>query len=83
VYTFRPSLWLAVDGVYYTGGRTTLDGRRGDDLQENTRVGLTLAVPINKNNSIKFYAGTGVITRTGSDFDTIGIAWQIRWGGGL
>ena len=83
VYTFLPGLWLAVDGVYYTGGRTTLDGRRGDDLQENTRFGLTLAVPINKNNSIKLYAGTGVMTRTGSDFDTIGIAWQTRWGGGL
>jgi hypothetical protein len=26
---------------------------------------------------------TGVSTRTGSDFDAIGIAWQYRWGGGL
>jgi len=83
VYTFRPGLWLAVDGVYYTGGRTTVDGVRGDDLQENTRLGLTLAVPVNKNHSIKLYAGTGVVTRTGSDFDTIGIALQTRWGGGL
>ena len=83
VYSFRPGLWLAVDGVYYTGGRTTVNGVRGDDLQENTRVGLTLALPINKYNSIKLYAGTGVMTRTGSDFDTVGIAWQTRWGGGL
>jgi len=83
VYTFRPGLWLAVDGVYYTGGRTTVNGVRGDDLQENTRIGLTLALPVNKNNSLKLYAGTGVITRTGTDFDTIGIAWQTRWGGGL
>lgn len=83
VYQFRPGLWLAANGVYYTGGRTTVNGARGDDLQENTRIGLTLALPINKYNSIKVYAGTGVITRTGSDFDTIGIAWQTRWGGGL
>jgi hypothetical protein len=83
VYSFRPGLWLAADGVYYTGGRTTVNGTRSDDLQENTRFGLTLALPINKNNSLKLYAGTGVITRTGTDFDTVGIAWQTRWGGGL
>jgi len=83
VYQFRPGIWLAVTGVYYTGGRTTLDGVRGDDLQENTRVGLTLALPVNKWNSIKLYTGTGLITRTGSNFDTVGIAWQTRWGGGL
>ncbi|HTD86034.1 MAG TPA: transporter [Candidatus Binatia bacterium] len=83
VYSLRPGLWLAVDGVYYTGGRTRVNGIRGNDLQENTRVGLTLAIPVNKNNSLKFYAGTGVVTRTGTDFDTIGIAWQTRWGGGL
>src|SRR6185295_6649998 len=65
VYSFRPGLWLAADGVYYTGGRTTVNGKRGDDLQENTRIGLTLAIPVNKNNSIKLFAGTGVVTRTG------------------
>ena len=83
VYSFRPGLWLAANGVYYTGGRTTVNGARGDDLQENTRIGLTLALPINKYHSLKLYAGTGVITRTGTDFDTVGIAWQTRWGGGL
>ena len=83
VYQFRSGVWLALDGVYYTGGRTTRDGVRGDDLQENTRFGLTFAVPINKYNSLKLFAATGVITRTGSDFDTVGIAWQTRWGSGL
>ena len=83
VYQLRAGIWLAATGVYYTGGRTTLDGVRGDDLQENTRVGLTLALPVNKWNSIKLYAGTGLITRTGSNFDTVSIAWQTRWGGGL
>ena len=28
-------------------------------------------------------ASTGVSTRTGSDSDAVGIAWQYRWGGGL
>lgn len=29
------------------------------------------------------YASTGLSTRIGSDADTLGIAWQYRWGGGL
>jgi hypothetical protein len=72
-----------VDGTYYTGGRTTVDGVEGNDLQKNWRVGLTVALPINRHNSLKLYASTGVFTRTGSDFDTVGVAWQYRWGGGL
>jgi hypothetical protein len=32
---------------------------------------------------VKLYGGTGVLTRTGSNFNTVGMAWQFRWGGGL
>lgn len=37
----------------------------------------------NRYNSIKVYGSTGVHTKTGSDFDLLGMAWQFRWGGGL
>ena len=83
IYNFGRGVWGAVDGTYYTGGRTTIDGAEGDDLQRNSRVGITLSLPVNRYNSIKLYASTGVSTRTGSDFDALGIAWQYRWGGGL
>ncbi|MET0656743.1 MAG: transporter [Steroidobacteraceae bacterium] len=83
IYGFRSGVWMAVSGTYYTGGRTTVDGARGNDLQKNSRVGATLALPVNRHNSIKLYANSGVSTRTGSDFDSGGIAWQYRWGGGL
>ena len=65
------------------GGRTTVDGVKGDDRQGNTRVGATVALPVSRHHSIKLYASHGVSTRTGSDFDTVGMAWQFRWGGGL
>jgi hypothetical protein len=74
---------MAVTGTYFTGGRTEVDGVTSDDLQRNSRLGATLALPLNRHNSIKLYASTGISTRTGSDFDLIGIAWQYRWGGGL
>ena len=83
IYNFGAGVWAGVNGTYYTGGRTTIDGVQGNDLQRNTRLGLTLALPVNRHNSVKLYASTGVSTRTGSNFDAVGIAWQYRWGGGL
>ena len=83
VYGFPSGIWGALTAAYLTGGRSTLDGVRGNDLQQNSRIGATLAFPVDRNNSIKLYASSGVYTRTGTDFDTIGIAWQYRWGGGL
>lgn len=83
LYHFGTGVWGAVDGTYYTGGRTTIDGVSGNNLQENVRVGVTLALPVNRHNSIKLYGSTGVFARTGGDFNAVGIAWQYRWGGGL
>jgi hypothetical protein len=83
IYNFSPGAWLALFGTWYEGGRTTVDGVRGNNLQSNSRVGLTLSLPVNRHNSVKLYASSGVFTRTGSDFDVAGISWQYRWGGGL
>jgi len=82
-YNFTPGIWAAVDGTYYWGGHTTLDGVEGNDLQKNTRMGLTFALPLNLHHSLKFTFSTGVSTRTGTDFTSLGVFWQYRWGGGL
>lgn len=82
-YNFSHGIWAAADGTYYWGGHTTIDGVEGNDLQKNTRLGLTFALPLNIHHSLKFTFSTGVSTRTGSDFDAIGVFWQYRWGGGL
>jgi len=83
IRTFGRGSWVALDATWYTGGRTTLDGQAKDDRKENSRAGITVALPINARQSIKFYAATGVYERTGADFDTAGVAWQYRWGTGL
>jgi hypothetical protein len=80
IYSFKGSMWASVDGTYYWGGRTTLEGVEGNDLQKNTRFGFTFALPLNLHNSLKLYLSTGVSTRTGSDYDLIGVVWQYRWG---
>ena len=79
IYSFGRGVWAALHGTYDYGGRTTIDGVRDDEVMGNSRLGATLALPVNRNNSIKLYASTGTATRTGSDYDLAGIAWQYRW----
>ena len=82
LYTFQSGVWMALDGVYFAGGRTTLNGVKSDNELRNTRAGFTLALPIDRRNSLKLSASTGISTRTGSEFSAVGIAWQYRWGDG-
>jgi hypothetical protein len=82
IYNFASGVWVSLDGSYISGGRTTVNGVRGDNEQTNTRAGLTLALPVDRQNSIKFNASTGISTRTGSEFSAFGVAWQYRWGTG-
>ncbi|HEX6020277.1 MAG TPA: transporter [Burkholderiaceae bacterium] len=83
IYNFSGGIWASLDGTVYAGGRTTLNSTTNSDLQQNWRVGATLALPVDIHHSVKLYASSGVSARTGNSFDLLGIAWQYRWGGGL
>ncbi len=61
VRTLPKGFWLAVDGTRYRGGRTVTDGFADQNLQSNDRLGLTVGVPINRRQSLKFYYSTGVV----------------------
>lgn len=79
----RSGIWASADATYFTGGRTTINDKVNNDLQQNWRLGGTLAFPIGRRHSIKLYASSGVSARTGNNYDLFGAAWQFRWGGGL
>lgn len=79
IYSFSPGLWASVDGTYYSGGRTEIDGVARDDNQRNWRSGVTLSLPITAHHSIKGYASRGVSARTGNNYDLCGLLWQYRW----
>jgi len=83
IYGFKSGIWTSLDATYFSGGRTTVNGTLNSDLQQNWRLGGTLAFPVDRENSIKLYASKGVSARTGDSYDLIGVAWQYRWGGGL
>lgn len=81
-YTFRPGMWAALATTYYNGGQTTVEGAANDNEQEGVRLGLTVAVPLSRTQSVKLYANAG-FSHGDNDFNAFGIAWQYRWGGGF
>ena len=83
IYGFRSGIWVSLDATYFSGGRTTLNGVRNYDLQQNWRLGGTAAFPVDRANSVKLYVSSGLSARTGNEYDLVGVAWQYRWGGGL
>lgn len=83
IHGFAKGIWASVSATYFAGGSTTIDGVDKHDLQRNWRVGATLALPVDRQNSVKFYGSSGVSARTGNNYDLLGIAWQYRFGGGF
>jgi len=78
-YFVRPGLWAAVDGNFWRGGQTTVDGVAKDDLQENSRVGLTVAWQVTRGHGLRFAASRGAITRIGGDFTSVGLSYSYTW----
>jgi hypothetical protein len=78
-YNFDSGVWLALDANYFTGGRTEIDGAELDNLQANSRVGVTLSVPVAPRHSLKLIAQTGAYTRFGAEFSVGSVVWQYRW----
>jgi hypothetical protein len=78
-YTFRPRLWLAGDATFYTGGRTTVDGVQKADLQRNTRLGVTAAIPLRRSSAFRISWARGIVTRIGGDFTTLAVGYQFLW----
>ena len=78
-YTFAPRLWLGASGTWYTGGTTSVDGVSDRNRQGNSRAGLTLAIPVGQQNSVKLAWSTGVTARFGGDLTTYSLTWQYLW----
>jgi outer membrane putative beta-barrel porin/alpha-amylase len=76
-YALPRRAWLAVDATWFAGGETRVNGVPNPDLQRNTRLGLTLSIPIVGQQSLKLAYSTGTTTRRGSDFNTLNATWQL------
>lgn len=76
IYSITQGQWIALSGNYFFGAQTNKNNVWSKDKQQNSRFGLTYSIALSAEQSIKLYANTGVITRVGNDFDTIGLVWQ-------
>ena len=79
VYYLARGRWVSLNANFYGGGETSLNGDNRDDELENSRWGATFSTPLSRRISLKLNASTGVVTRTGSDFDSYGAALQYRF----
>jgi len=76
IHRFRPGLWASLDMNYYEGGRSTIDGRRLDDLQRDSKIGATLVYPFAHQHVIKLSYSVGSLSDSDEDFDTIALSYQ-------
>lgn len=79
-YDFKRRMWVSLDGNYWFGGTTTLDGVENPlSRQSNSRIGGTVAIPITRHQSLKFGYSNGTYIRFGGDYQNASAAWQYSW----
>jgi hypothetical protein len=78
-YLIKPGLWAALDGNFWWGGQTTVNGVESDDLQRNSRVGATVSIRLSARHSLRIAASAGAFTRIGGDFNSIGASYGYSW----
>jgi hypothetical protein len=79
-YDVRPRLWVSLDGNFWYGGKTSLNGvENPKTLQKNSRVGVTASVPITRHQSLKVSYAQGAYIRFGGDYKIFSAAWQYSW----
>jgi hypothetical protein len=78
-FKFKPSMWLAGDANYYTGGQTTIGGTQNLDFQRNSRVGATFSSAVGRSQAIRMSVSRGAYTTIGAAFTSIGVGYNYAW----
>jgi hypothetical protein len=79
-YDVKRRLWFSVDGNYWFGGKTSLNGVENPlTVERNSRIGGTASIPVSKHQSIKFSYNNGVYIRYGGNYQSVSVAWQYSW----
>jgi len=74
--------WASLDGNFWFGGVTTLNGvRNAGTRQSSSRLGGTVAFPITERQSIKIAYSGGTYIRFGGNYQNLQVAWQYSWFG--
>ena len=81
-YDFKPRLWVSLDGNYWFGGTTSLNGVKNvTTLQRNSRVGVTASIPLTRRQSLKLSYNNGAYITYGGNYQNVSVGWQYSWFG--
>ena len=73
-------LWASLDGNFWWGGITALNGTRNlDSKQTSSRIGATASIPFTKHQSVKVSYSDGAYIRFGGNYNNVSVAWQYSW----
>jgi hypothetical protein len=79
-YDFKPRLWVSLDGNFWFGGITSIDGVQNPITREtNSRIGATVAIPITRHQALKFSYSNGTYIRFGGNYQNVSLGWQYSW----
>lgn len=81
-YDVKPRFWISLDGNYWYGGETSVNGvPTPTTVQANSRLGVTAAIPVSGHQSLKFSYSGGTYITFGGNYQTVSAAWQYSWQG--
>jgi hypothetical protein len=76
----KQRFWVSLDGNFWYGGTTSLNGIRNPASQQRTsRVGATASIPVSRHQAIKISYSDGVYVRFGGNYQNLSVAWQYSW----
>jgi hypothetical protein len=78
-YYVKAGLWASLDGNFWAGGTTSINGVQKQDAKRESRLGVSVSIPIVRHQSLKFSFSRGAITRIGGNFQSLSAAWQYSW----
>lgn len=73
---FSPGFWASLDLNGYRGGRSKVDGRRLNDLQRDSKIGVTLVYPFSKRQAVKLSYAQGSVNDSDKSFDIYTVSLQ-------
>ncbi len=79
-YDVKPRLWFSLDGNFWFGGRTSLNGvETPQTFQTSSLAGATASVPFGKHQALKMSYSRGTYVRLGGNYQNVSMSWQYSW----
>ena len=76
IHRFSPGFWASLNATGYKGGRSTVGDLKLNDVQRDSKWGVTFVFPLARAHAIKTSYNTGSTNDSNEDFDVFTISYQ-------